>query len=124
MPILRKFDYETVRGIAETIGRYAEQRWPDEVTLEWTVKRRTGKIFFDYNQNVRGKSLAAIFAPRRHPLATVSMPVEWEQLERIYPTDFTIRNVPDILERQGDPWAGILEAKQDLAALLEQQTAV
>jgi DNA primase len=73
---------------------------------------------------VRGKSLAAIFAPRRHPLATVSMPVEWAQLERIYPTDFTIRNVPDILEQQGNPWAGILEAKQDLAALLEQGTAV
>ena len=56
-------------------------------------------------------------------MGTVSMPVEWEQLERIYPTDFTLRNVPGILEQQGDPWAGILEAKQDLAALLEQQTA-
>ncbi len=93
------------------------------MTLEWSVKRRTGKIFFDYNQNVRGKSLASIFSPRRHPLGTVSMPVEWEQLERIYPTDFTLRNVPDILETQGDPWAGILQAKQDLAALLEQRTA-
>jgi DNA primase len=51
------------------------------------------------------------------------MPVEWDQLEQIYPTDFTIRNVPDILEKQGDPWADILQAKQDLAALLEQQTA-
>jgi bifunctional non-homologous end joining protein LigD len=123
LPILRKFDYQTVRGIAETIGRHAQQRWPDEVTLEWSVKRRTGKIFFDHNQNVRGKSLASIFSPRRHPLGTVSMPVEWERLEQIYPTDFTIRNVPDILEKQGDPWADILEAKQDLAALLEQRTA-
>jgi bifunctional non-homologous end joining protein LigD len=123
LPILRKFDYDAVRGIAETIGRYALQQWPKEVTLEWAVERRTGKIFFDYNQNTRGKSLASILCPRRHPLGTVSMPVSWEELERVYPTDFTIRTVPGILKQQGDPWAGILSAKQDLAQLLDQRTA-
>jgi bifunctional non-homologous end joining protein LigD len=123
LPIVRKFDYDAARSIAETIGRYALQQWPDEVTLEWSVERRTGKIFFDYNQNSRGKSLASILCPRRHPLGTVSMPVTWEQLERVYPTDFTIRTVPDILEQEGDPWAAILSAKQDLAELIEQRTA-
>jgi DNA primase len=51
------------------------------------------------------------------------MPVEWDQLEKVYPTDFTLRTVPDILEEQGDPWAGILTAKQDLGKLLEQRSA-
>jgi DNA primase len=51
------------------------------------------------------------------------MPVTWDQLERVYPTDFTIRTVPGHLERDGDPWAGILSAKQDLAELIEQRTA-
>ncbi|MBA3445597.1 MAG: hypothetical protein H0T58_12200 [Gemmatimonadales bacterium] len=123
LPILRKFDYDAARGIAETIGRYALQQWPGEVTLEWSVERRTGKIFFDYNQNSRGKSLAAIFSPRRNALGTVSMPVAWEQLEEIYPTDFTLRTAPDLLEERGDPWAEILSAKQDLAQLLEERTA-
>jgi bifunctional non-homologous end joining protein LigD len=123
LPIVRQLDYDAVRSIAETIGRYALQEWPDEVTLEWSVERRTGKIFFDYNQNTRGKSLASIFSPRRHPLGTVSMPVEWDTLERVYPTDFTVRTAADILESEGDPWADILEAKQDLAGLLEARTA-
>ena len=123
LPIVRKFDYDAARSIAETIGRYALQEWPGEVTLEWSVKRRTGKIFFDYNQNTRGKSLASILCPRRHPLGTVSMPVGWDELERIYPTDFTLRTVPGILEEQGDPWAGILSAKQDLGQLGEQRPA-
>lgn len=123
LPILRKFDYDAARGIAETIGRYALQQWPDEVTLEWSVERRTGKIFFDYNQNSRGKSLASIFSPRRHDLGTVSMPVEWERLEKIYPTDFTLRTAPDLLEERGDPWAEILSAKQDLAEMLKERTA-
>ncbi len=123
IPILRKLNYDAVRGIAETIGRYAQQKWPRDVTLEWAVKRRTGKIFFDYNQNSRGKSLASIFCPRRHPLATISMPVTWEQLEQIYPTDFTLLTVPALLAEHGDPWAGILKAKQDLGRLLEQHSA-
>ncbi|HEX7335836.1 MAG TPA: hypothetical protein VF252_01410 [Gemmatimonadales bacterium] len=123
LPILRKFDYDTVRNIAETIGRFALQQWPKDVTLEWSVKNRTGRIFFDYNQNVRGKSLASIFSPRRHPLGTVSMPVRWEELEKVYPTDFTLRTAPDLLDQRGDPWAGILSAKQDLGAMLEQKTA-
>lgn len=123
LPIVRKFDYDAARAIAETIGRHALQKWPHEVTLEWSVERRTGKIFFDYNQNSRGKSLASIFSPRRHPAGTVSMPVDWKKLEKIYPTDFTILTVPDLLQRQGDPWAGILDSKQNLAELLEQRTA-
>lgn len=123
LPILRKFDYDAARGIAETIGRYALQQWPRDVTLEWSVERRTGKIFFDYNQNSRGKSLASIFSPRRHAHATVSMPVRWEQLEEIYPTDYTLRTVPALLEKGGDPWAAILSTKQDLAGLLEAKTA-
>jgi bifunctional non-homologous end joining protein LigD len=123
LPIIRKLDYDAARSIAETIGRYALQEWPDEVTLEWSVERRTGKIFFDYNQNTRGKSLASIFSPRRHPLGTVSMPLDWEELEHVYPTDFTLRTVPDLLDAKGDPWADILAAKQDLGALLQAHTA-
>ena len=123
LPIRRELDYDAVRGVAETIGRYALQEWPGEVTLEWSVERRTGKIFFDYNQNSRGKSLASIFSPRRHPLGTVSMPVDWDEIERVYPTDFTLRTAPEILQADGDPWADILAAKQNLSQLLEARTA-
>ena len=83
-----------------------------------TVKKRTGKIFFDYNQNVRGKSLAAAYSPRRHPLATVSMPLTWDELETAYPTDFTMATAPDILESRSDPWGGILSARGDLGGQL------
>jgi DNA primase len=51
------------------------------------------------------------------------MPVRWEELDRVYPTEFTLRTAPDLLEKRGDPWAGILSAKQDLGALLERRTA-
>jgi bifunctional non-homologous end joining protein LigD len=118
LPIVREVDFDAARNLAETIAKHAVRERPREVTIEWAVERRRGKIFFDYNQNIRGKSLAVPYSTRRHPNATVSTPVRWEELERIYPTDFTIRTVPDRLEAEGDPWDGILSAKQDLGAIL------
>ncbi|MFL5548354.1 MAG: ATP-dependent DNA ligase, partial [Gemmatimonadales bacterium] len=123
LPIVRNLDFDAARRVAETIAQHVRRERPREVTTEWTVKLRTGKIFFDYNQNSRGKSLASIFCPRRHPMGTVSMPVTWDQLEKIYPTDFTLHTVPGVLDEDGDPWAKVLSSKQDLDALLQRQSA-
>ncbi len=118
-PIIRRFTFDEARAMAETIGWFLSARRPKDVTLEWAVEKRAGKVFFDYNQNVRGKSLAAAYSPRRHAQATVSMPLTWEELDEVYPTDFTILTAPEVAARRGDPWSDILEAKTDLDALLE-----
>ncbi len=119
VPLLRQFDYDAVRSASETIGRHLVRQHPNDVTMEWTVTKRTGKVFFDHNQNSRGKTLASIFSPRPLPGAPVSMPVAWDELGDVYPTDFTIRTVPERLAATGDLWAGILDAKHDLRALLD-----
>jgi bifunctional non-homologous end joining protein LigD len=88
------------------------------ITTDWAVEKRKGKIFLDYNQNVRGKTLASIYSPRPAPGATVSVPLRWDELESIYPADFTIANVPDRLAKLGDLWTNILDAKVDIVSLL------
>ncbi|MBS1717173.1 MAG: non-homologous end-joining DNA ligase [Armatimonadetes bacterium] len=118
IPIVRNIGYDAVRLLCETLGRQVMAKMPDEVTMEWSVKKRPAKVFFDHNQNVRGKTLAGIYSPRPIPFAGVSFPVSWEDLPTVYPTDFTIWNVPDYLEARGDLWAGILDAKQDLRKIL------
>ncbi len=123
LPIVRDLDFDAARGVAETIARHVQRERPKEVTVEWAVRRRTGKIFFDYNQNSRGKSLAVPYSPRRHPAATVSMPITWEALETVYPTDFTLHTAPGRLDAEGDAWAGMLEARQDLAETLGASSA-
>jgi bifunctional non-homologous end joining protein LigD len=123
LPIKRELDYDAVREVAGTIARHVRTDHPREVTIEWAVSARRGKIFFDFNQNSRGKSVATPFSPRKHPAATVSATLWWEELEEIYPTDFTLLTLPDRLEKNGDPWAGILDAKQDLRAALDREAA-
>lgn len=118
LPILRKIDYDTVRSLSETIGRHILSEHEKMVTMDWAVLKRTGKVFLDHNMNARSKSLASIYSPRVSKEAAVSTPVEWDELEDIYPTDFTIETLPDRLAQRGDLWADILENKNDLQSLL------
>jgi bifunctional non-homologous end joining protein LigD len=123
LPIVRDLNFDAARAVAETIARHVQRERPRDVTVEWAVRRRTGRIFFDYNQNSRGKSLATPYSPRRHPAATVSMPISWEELETVYPTDFTLHTVPDRLDAAGDAWTDMLEARQDLAEVIGAESA-
>ena len=118
VPVLRQFDYAAVRSVAETFGGFLQRARPRDVTLEWSVDKRGGKIFVDVNQNARIKNLAAAFSPRPKPGAPVSMPLRWDELDEVYPTDFTILTAPARIAEVGDPWADILSHKHDLAALL------
>ena len=71
----------------------------------------------DYNQNVRGKTLASIYSPRPTPEASVSVPLRWDELGKVYPNDFTIATVPERLARTGDLWTNILAAEIDIEKL-------
>ncbi len=118
VPITRTLDYHATHSLSETLARYLVQEHPQEVTAEWAVDRRKGKVFVDYNQNVRGKTLASIYSPRVLPWAAVSMPIRWDEVGKVFPTDFTLLTAPDRLAKVGDLWSDILDKKHDLAGLL------
>ena len=119
VPILRQYDYGVTRKTCEVIGRHLMQLRRD-VTMEWTVSKRSGKIFLDHNQNTRSKNMASVYSLRPLPGAPVSTPLRWDELNDIYPTDFTMRTVPERVKLLGDLWTGILDAKHDLHRLLER----
>lgn len=119
IPIMRDFTFDEVRALSEAIGRVVLKQHPNDVTMDWAVVKRTGKTFLDHNMNARGKTLASIYSPRVSPQASVSVPIRWEDIDKIYPTDFTMRTVPDMLQEQGDLWADILDHKNDLKQLIE-----
>ncbi len=118
VPILRQLDFHGSHSAAETLSHFLFQQYPAQITLDWAVEKRAGKIFIDYNQNVRGKTLASIYSPRPSPEASVSIPLRWDELGKVYPTDFTILTVPERLDKISDLWANILEAKVDLVKLV------
>jgi bifunctional non-homologous end joining protein LigD len=116
MPLKPTNDYEKVAEFARMFATEVAQRAPKIATVERTIaKRKATQVYVDWMQNARGKSLAAIFTARAKPKATVSMPLTWKQVSQgVKITDFTITNVPQLLEKKGDPWAGFFDARQTL----------
>jgi bifunctional non-homologous end joining protein LigD len=122
VPIKNLYSFDQTRRFAETIGKMLVRRYPQKITMEWDTHNRKGKVFFDYNQNSIGKTIASVFSARPTILATVSMPIKWEELQSILPTDFTILNAFDAIKKSGEnPWKDILEKKQDLDKILGKE---
>ena len=123
VPIRRTIDFDAARAVSETIGRHLVRGYPRDITLEWSVPKRTGKIFMDYNMNVRGKTLNSAYSPRGGAGAPVSMPLTWEELAGAHPLDFRITNIAARLAEHGDRWRDALRRKQSLEQALERARA-
>jgi bifunctional non-homologous end joining protein LigD len=118
LPIINLYSFKQSREFAKIISQILKKRMPGKITTEWKTTDRKGKVFFDYNQNSIGKTLASIFSVRPIENAPVSIPLKWEELSEIIPTDFTITTVPDIFKRKLNPWKDILSSKQNLEEIL------
>src|SRR5450631_1819301 len=88
------------------IARELERRIPDEVTTAWWKEERGERVFVDFNQANRDRTIASAYSPRPLPGAPVSMPVPWDRLGDVRPGDFTIGTVPGALAAEGDAWGG------------------
>jgi bifunctional non-homologous end joining protein LigD len=75
VPITRRLNYKAVRSAAETAGKFLLQRHPREITTKWAQEKRQGKVFIDFGQNVRGKTLACAYSPHPTPDAAISTPL-------------------------------------------------
>ncbi|MBM6403957.1 ATP-dependent DNA ligase [Phycicoccus sp. CSK15P-2] len=100
------------------IARELERRLPDLVTASWWKEERGERVFVDFNQACRDRTIASAYSPRPLAGAPVSMPVTWEELTTVVPGDFTVLTVPDVLEDRGDAWAGIDDAVGDVASAI------
>jgi len=123
VPIRRTIDFDAAREVSELVGRHLMRQHPKDITLEWSVPKRTGRIFMDYNMNVRGKTLNVAYSPRGTAGAPVSMPLSWDALASAHPLDFRITNAAELIARSGDPWHHALGRKQSLEQALRRAKA-
>jgi DNA ligase D len=114
-----RFGFTDVRHAAIAFGRELERRLPDQVTTSWWKEERGERIFIDYNQNARDRTIASAYSVRPRPGATVSTPVTWEELPEIAPEDFTVATVPARFAERGDPHAAINDVAHSLEPLLD-----
>jgi DNA ligase D len=114
-----KWSFPEVRRCALAFAREVERRLPDVVTTAWWKEERGERVFIDYNQNARDRTIASAYSVRARPDATVSAPVAWDELPDVETEDFTMATMPQRFGERGDVQAAIDDAVCDLRVLHE-----
>mgnify|MGYP001260850144 CR=1 FL=1 len=105
VPIEPRWTFTQARRATIAVGRELERRLPDQVTVKWWKEERGQKIFVDYNQMARDRTIASAYSIRANGRATVSMPLTWDELTEVHPDDFTVRTAPARFAEVGDLFA-------------------
>jgi bifunctional non-homologous end joining protein LigD len=122
LPLGRQFTYEQSRTIGELLARLVIRELGEIATVTRHVTKRGDKVYLDYLQNRHGQTIVAPFSVRPLPGATISMPLQWDEVNQSLDSKaFTIRTAIERMERLGaDPVLPVLDAKPDLVRVLEQ----
>lgn len=114
-----EWDFLDVRRAALALGREVERRAPELVTTKWWKEERGDRVFVDYNQNARDRTVASVYSVRANPQGKVSTPLEWSEVPDVEPEDLTIATVPARYAERGDVGAGIDNTLYSLEPLLD-----
>ncbi|MCC3777874.1 non-homologous end-joining DNA ligase [Streptomyces sp. UNOB3_S3] len=119
VPIAPRWAFVQVRRAAIAVARELERRAPERITTAWWKEERGERIFVDYNQTARDRTIASAYSVRPRPHAPVSAPLRWSELTSAVPEDFDLVTMPARFAEVGDLHAGMDEQACDLEAALE-----
>jgi bifunctional non-homologous end joining protein LigD len=112
IPMPPDTSYEAGLIFCQIVATMVAKKHPKLATVERALKARGSRVYVDYLQNGRGKTLASAYSPRASEFAGVSTPLTWEEVEKgVSPKDFTIRTFAERLDTVGDLWAALRKAK-------------
>jgi DNA primase len=114
-----RWTFTEVRHAVIAFAREVERRDPASVTTKWWKEERGERVFIDFNQNARDRTIASAYSARRRVDGTVSAPVRWDELGEVRTEDFTIVTMPARFADVGDVHSAIDDVAHDLTPLLE-----
>lgn len=123
VPIVRGPLQKEVWTFAKSFAQAVARHDPELSTAEYKKEKRPpGRVLVDYNQNRWGSTLASVYSVRPTPLATVSAPITWDEVEDgVTIDDFRIDNMQQRIGDAGDLWAPLASKRGrfDLRPLIE-----
>jgi bifunctional non-homologous end joining protein LigD len=122
VPLEPRYSYEQVRSFAELLAALVTAQRPDLFTTPRAVsKREKGRVYFDWAQIAKGKTISAPYVVRAYAGAPVATPLQWREVTpRLRPEQFHIANALARFERVGDLFEGVLKRPQKLEQALEK----
>ena len=115
IPLLPGYTYDQARMFCEGVCRVIAKEHKDISTVERNIAARGRRVYLDFGQNRRGQTIVPPYVVRPQPGATVSTPLDWDELSfDLHPSQFSIHTVPPRLGERGDLFRPLLEDRQDL----------
>jgi DNA primase len=105
VPVEPTYGFIEARHAVIALGRELARRMPDHVTINWWKEERGERIFVDFNQMARDRTIASAYSIRPTPTARVSAPLGWDELDDADPEDFTIPTMLTRFADRGDVWS-------------------
>jgi bifunctional non-homologous end joining protein LigD len=121
VPLAGSLSHGQAKQFAELLASVIHQRLPEITSLVRDPAKRKGRVYPDFLQNGREKTLVAAYSVRPVPGAWVSTPLAWNEVKRgLDPSRFTIKTIGRRLDKVGDLWEGVLGAGIDVRTCLER----
>jgi bifunctional non-homologous end joining protein LigD len=120
VPLVADSTWDSQFAFAHLIAETLVSEDPARYTTAMPKEGREAKILIDFFRNRRGATAVAAFSTRKHQQASVSLPVEWDEIEDFSPDrPFTVATVPARLAGQKrDPWHDYERSRKSLAHVL------
>lgn len=120
IPLGAKYNYEQSKQLAELVANMVHEELPGFTSLVRNPQKRLTKIYIDYLQNRPIQTICAPYSLRPRPGATVSTPLHWNEVKKgLKISDFTIRNIFERVQAEGDLFEGVLGKGIDLNKVLK-----
>jgi len=121
VPLHAQYTYKQSGQFAQLICTLVHKRLPSITSLERLPQRRRGKVYLDYLQNSKGKTIVSPYSLRPYEGARVSTPLRWDELQRgLIPGHFTMETIKDRVQQYGDLWHSVLGQEIDMARAVNQ----
>jgi bifunctional non-homologous end joining protein LigD len=121
IPLGNKYTYEQSKEFARIIVTMINKELPKITSIERHIADRNGKMYLDFLQNRPHATIASVYSVRPKPGATVSMPLEWDEVKKgLKMSDFTIFNAMERIESMGDIFKPVLGKGIDMEKVISK----
>jgi len=125
IPLGAKYTYEQSKEFGRVLVKIIHAKIPAFTSIERIIENRKGNLYLDFLQNRPQATLAAPYSLRPKPDATVSMPLQWNEVTKgLKMKDFTIFNAMDRIKQHGDIFNGVLGKGINLKKTIKNMEAV
>lgn len=113
-PIIPQYSFDEVREFTKKVAQDLVKKYPTKFTIELYKDKREGRVFIDYLRNAYGQTSVAPYSLRAKAGAPVATPIDWDELSKVAPQKYTIKNIFKRLARKKDPWINVSTSARKL----------